>query len=161
MLRSQGCSNPILHPAHIGGNSMLNIIWHARFKDNSFVLQYDKGGKEHLFKEVLDRQDELGYFALHNTINGDSFVVDMQNGCICKIKEGNEIFKPREDMLRKQEYDYRLIYFREVERTFDQKLNETAGVKITYFLGFQYTDENNKNHKRIIKINENGDWVVN
>jgi len=140
---------------------MLNIVWCAILEDSSVIRQYDLNGRECLFKEVLDSRDKLKRFMLCNRFNGEVFIVDLVDGYISKTKEVYGVFKPRVDMLRKQQYDYRLIYFREVERTFNQKLSETGNPKINYFLGFQYTDENSKNHKRMIKISETGDWVVN
>jgi len=150
---------------------MLTLPWTARFKDGSVICQYDqvnnKGSvpdeliyKENLFKEVLDRQDDLVLFFLVNQKNKDIFLVDLINGCISKTTGDDKMLHPRADMLRKDQYKYRLIYFREVAKHFSSSM-QYVSEDIVYFIGFQYTDENNKNHKRMIKIQEDGKWVVN
>jgi len=144
---------------------MLDLIWKASFKiDESAsyeICQYDEKDKETLFKEVLDNQKNLEYFALLNRHTKVAYYVNLTDGWISVGKEGKPFLNPRTDMLRKNEHKYRLIYFREIERTFTSNLQEISNPKITYFLGFQYTDENNKNHKRIMKINVDGRWVIN
>ncbi len=140
---------------------MLTIFWKAIFKNGSNLEQYDTEGNEKLFKEVLDKQDELSQFVLIDRRNGDVIVVNLIKGFIAKTKLAKEIPVPRADMLRKQTYDYRLIYFREVERSFDNSMREVGTPVIKHHVGFQYTDENNKNHKRVIAITEDGHWVVN
>lgn len=140
---------------------MLDLVWLANFKDGSELCQYNKDETENNFKQLLDRQDELKYFALINRHNGVTYVADLEHGCISYGLLKEPILEPRVDMLRKHSYRYRLIYFREVERSFNNSLQEVGNPSITYFLGFQYTDENNVNQKRIIKINPKGNWVVN
>ena len=151
---------------------MLTLPWTARFKDGNVIHQYDQVNnkstvptelvhKENLFQEVLDRQDDLVLFFLVNQKNKEVFLVDLINGCISKTIENSEMLYPRADMLRKDQYEYRLIYFREVCKKFGTNMKQIGTDTIVYFVGFQYTDENGKNHKRMIKIQEDGKWVVN
>jgi len=149
---------------------MLTLPWTAKFKDGTVIQQYEDLNlgefssatpvKEHLFQEVLDKKDELELFYLVNQSTDEVFIVDLINGCISKTTNDDEKLEPRADMLRKDQYIYRLIYFREVQKDFNRNLVEIAQ-NIVYFIGFQYTDENDKNHKRMIKIQEDGKWVVN
>lgn len=140
---------------------MFDLIWIAKFNDGSELCQYEKDGTENLFQKVLDSQDDLAAFALVRRRDNLAYIVDLQEGCVSSIQLGQQILEPRADMLRKRKYRYRLIYFREIERSFNSTLQEVGETKVNYFLGFQYVDIDNKNHKRIIKINKEGNWVVN
>ena len=144
---------------------MLDLIWKASFKiDESAsyeICQYNEKGKETLFKEVLDNQENLEWFALLNQRTKNVYYVDLREGSISIGKEGKSLLKPRVDMLRKENYKYRLIYFREVQRDFDATMKQTGNTKIIYFLGFQYTDKSGHNNKRIMKIHSDGNVIVN
>ena len=140
---------------------MLTLPWTAKFTDGSCIEQYPHKSPENLFKLVLDRQDELELFYLVNRLKNEVFIVDLINGCISKTTITEQKIEPRADMLRKDQYKYRLIYFREVAKHFDANLKSVGNDEVVYFIGFQYTDENKKNHKRMIKIQDDGRWVVN
>jgi hypothetical protein len=144
---------------------MLDIVWVGFIKDaNSQVQllwQYNDKGEEVLFKDILAKQDSLVGFGLVNKSAGFTYYVDLLRGVIATSSEGVPFIEPREDMLRKDEHKYRLIYFREVTRSFDSNLKELDSPEIIYFVGFQYTDKEGKNHKRIMKIENNGRTVVN
>jgi len=142
-------------------NNLLDLFWLAKFKDGSQLMQYDKDGNEIAFKEVLDRQEQLKYFALVRRTDSLSYIVDLKLGTISQAKRGEAMFEPRQDMLRKEAYEYRLIYFREVEREFGSSMQPIGEPKTVYFLGFQYKDKNGSNNKRMIKIHKDGQWVVN
>ncbi len=139
--------------------NMITLPWFAVFKDGSSINQFE-GDKERLFKDVLERQDELQLFGLQEA-DGLSYIVDLEKGTIETAKTASERLQPRADMLRKNPYKYRLIYYREVTRTFGNNLVEVGTPEHVYYLGFQYTDENEKNHKRIMKIHKDGRIVVN
>ena len=145
---------------------MLDLVWHGYFNDGRVINQYEHDGKENRFQEVLDNQDKLTSFVLRHVQYNIIYVVDLVNGCIFLGQYlGDEqpfnTIEARADMLRKEQYQYRLIYFREVERTFNSNLQEAQKERIIYFVGFQYTDENRKNHKRIMKISSDGRLTVN
>jgi hypothetical protein len=140
---------------------MYDLIWIAHFKDGSILYQYDKNEQEILFKEVLAKQDDLMRFTLLNHKSREYYSVDLTTGCMQFSKDSGQLLPLREDMVRSDTYKYRLIYFREVTRNFGSTMNEIGVPLYTFFLGFQYTDEDNKNHKRVMKINVNGQWTVN
>lgn len=138
-----------------------DLVWSAHFADATTINQYNEDDTENKFQEVLDRQDHLIGFSLLNTKTMTHYVVDIKRGCIFSgIGNGQSFLQPREDMIRKEEYSYRLIYFREVERTFGNSLQEIEPPKVLYFLGYQYTDSNGKNHKHVMKIHSDGRFVI-
>ena len=143
---------------------MFDLTWVAQFKDQVTIDQYkvvnDKL-EEVSFKNVIDKQDELEKFILLNRARECAYVVNLVNGCIYSAPLGTILQQPREDMLKKDNYKYRLIYFREIERTFGSDMKEIGEPKVLFFIGFQYLDEDGKNHKRIMKICSSGSWVIN
>jgi len=139
----------------------LDLVWWAKFKDGSELWQYDDKDNEIRFQEVLDNHDELEYFALINKDANTAYTVDLTNGVLSQTALGKPLFRPRHDMLRKDIYEYRLIYFREVELTFNTSGKEIYERKVKYFLGFQFTDKNGSNNKRLMKISKDGEWVIN
>lgn len=141
---------------------MLDLIWTAKFKDGSTINQFDEQEtqtKEHKFKEILDHQENLIGFTLVNIHTNVAYILNLENGTINITLNGSEELEPDKEML-KGLYKYRLIYFRRVQRYFTSSMVET-GVDITYFLGFQYNDEDGKNHKRFVKINSDGRLITN
>ena len=148
---------------------MFDLVWVASFKDNSLPLyQYhcspeDGNCIEVPFSQVLEKQDMLMQFALLNRRKGTWYNVDLQKGTI-SIAQGMDnvqFLEPRADMLRKDELKYRLIYFREITRNFDSQLQEVGEATVKYFLGFQYTDTEGHNHKRLMCITADGQVVTN
>jgi len=144
---------------------VLKFIWSAKFIDgtrlnqfNNWVEQADEVG----FKEVLDRQDELVEFELINLETKQRFAANLINGTLSmESTDDNETQIPDADILTRSAYSYRLIYFRRVSRSFNQQLREVSEPDISYFLGFQYNDENGKCHKRIMRITNNGKFIIN
>ena len=145
---------------------MYDLAWGALFKDGSQLFQYSQDTesqevKETAFKEVLDRKDDLVSFYLANRFTKIYYEVDLQQGLIKIAPEEIPFLAAREDMLRKGDTKYRLIYFREVTRNFGTQLQEIGEPEIVYFLGFQYTDDEGHNHKRLMRIHADGRLVVN
>jgi hypothetical protein len=143
---------------------MYDLTWVAQFNDGSMLEQYkleNEEWKEIRFKEVLENQDKLVTFSLVDRHNKLVYLLNLQNGNISFGKFLTDLIPPREDMFHKENYRYRLIYFREVERTFGASLQEIGIPKVLYFLGCQYTDNEGKNHKRLMRISSNGNWVSN
>lgn len=126
------------------------LVWQAQFKDG-VIQQYDINGNENSFSLVKNRFNELERFILYNIDN--HYIVDLKKGIIL-INNNPDINK------YKDRKNCRLIFFRrhivELGMNNLQELNH----KIFYFLGVQYNDENNNNHKIILKIDENGSIVV-
>ena len=146
---------------------MFDLVWGAYFKGALEPLwQYDAKGTEIPFSRVLENQNNLEQFVLVNRRSLTWYKVDLRNGTISIAQEtlptdDAHFLEPREDMLRKGDTTYRLIYFREVTRTFDSHLTEVSSASINFFLGFQYTDSEGHNHKRLMCINRNGQVVIN
>lgn len=144
---------------------MLDFVWYAELKDGSFLGQFENletQAGENSFKRVLDAQADLVRF--HLLYARDSgrkirYTVNLVDGTICRT-DGDELLADL-DMLRDGAAVYRLIYFRRITRTFSTGLQEMGQPIIVYFLGFQYIDENGKNHKRLVKIDGNGNMLVN
>lgn len=142
----------------------LKFGWVARFCDGSELRQFEDLKNQSVeagFKQVLDRQDELAAFELVSACDGARFSVDLNRGLISAGDGSGSAFNaPAEEQLR-EAYKYRLIYFRRVTRNFNQNLQQIGEAGVVYFLGFQYVDENGKNHKRIMSIDGNGRFVTN
>jgi len=143
---------------------MLDLIWLAKFKDGTLIQQYDEietQQKEHAFKEVLDRHDDLEHFALVNIHNGFIYSVNLLSGTLSITDSESEVVpQPDEDMLRGDSHKYRLIYFRRVTRTFGLSLNEIGNAEIVYFLGFQFNLKDGSNQKRLMKIDKDGKVII-
>jgi hypothetical protein len=132
----------------------LSFHWNAIFKDSIHIFQFDKDGTEHKFKEVQDKFNDLVYFNLTNN-NGKMFSINLTNGLIGY----NRLEFPYIETEAKKE-NIRLIFFRRhrVEiGTEDLKENKH---EIIYFLGFQYNTEDNKNHKILLQIDSEGNFIV-
>jgi len=131
----------------------LNLIWVAKFKDDSFIQQFEED-KEHLFKEVQDRFSELKSFSLIHNHKDFVATVDLEKGIIyCNL------FQPIiAEEFQGLKNNLRLIYFRRrrLEYTSDFKKVNTS---ILYFLGFQYNDEFGKNRKIMIQLDQDGNII--
>jgi len=142
---------------------MLDLIWTAIFNDNTIINQYDDPKEqkiEHAFKEVLNKQDKLEKFLLVNINTNTSYNLNLKNGTINITLNNQEQLITDDDMLLDKKYKYRLIYFRRVTKDFTPQLVQIGNSKIEYFLGYQYLDENNKNHKHLLKINKDGRLLI-
>ena len=144
---------------------MLDLIWHAEFKDESILNQFEDFDQkqENSFKIVLEKKEDLKKFSLTNIHTNLSYVVNLETGIFGIISPllNNELLELDEDMKNDTTYKYRLIYFRRVSRTFGADFKEIGDAHIIYFLGYQYTDEQNKNHKRLMKIHSDGRFIIN
>jgi len=134
-------------------NSMLSFHWFAIFKDGTQIFQFDKDSKEHRFKEVKDRFDDLMYFSLSNH-KGKLFTVDLKQGI---IGYNDLVFPYRESKEIKK--NIRLIFFRRHKVQIGDNGKEQSHY-ITYHLGFQYNDEKDNNRKIILQIDEEGNFII-
>lgn len=135
---------------------MLDLIWSAYFKSGKIVHQYEdkEQTKEHLFKEVQYLGDQLTVFNLINTKTNRVYQVNLEHGRIHIFNPGF-VISPEAEVMGNPTQNYRLIYFRRV--TQNMAWNSKSGVAfsepdIQYFLGYQYTNEEAKNVKRMIQI---------
>lgn len=133
------------------------LIWKACFNDGSEINQFDdvEQTSEHLFKEVLERQDKLVLFCLFNIFSKESYRVDLANGV---LTVGN-VTQLAVDHINNRQKN-RLIYFRRILKEIKMgKTIEEELKQITYFLGFQFTD-GERNFKKLMQIYEDGKVVV-
>ena len=142
---------------------MLDLVWFAAFKNEELINQFDDAEqtKEHSFKEVLDRQNDLRTFALVNINSAVVYAVNLEEGTINVSLANTPQLETDEDMKNDTNQAYRLIYFRRVSRNFTSDFKEIGEATVVYFLGFQYLDKNNKNHKRLMKIHSDGRFIIN
>jgi len=149
---------------------MLDLIWAAEFKNRDVIHQYDNDDQtktEHLFREVLDRRDDLKRFSLLNIRTNAVYTVDLINGRLRIWSPTNKkavVYSPPEiEVQGSKKYTYRLIYFRRVTQTMTWA-GKNIGVgepsSILYFLGFQYTNEKGENVKKMIQINKDDEVYI-
>ena len=135
----------------IGGNNTMETLtyyWVAKFTDGT--LWQFKDGKEHKFQEVLDRSDKLLAFYLVDKTGVAKFTVDLIDGY---VSCGNSPVTVATSCA------VRLIYFRRNRVELGEDLIEKSR-NIIYCLGYQYNDNSGANHKVILYIDSNGNWVV-
>lgn len=148
----------------------LDLTWVARFKNGKILLQFDdyEQTREHLFKEVLERANDLQAFQLVNQRTRVLYSVDLVNGRLRvappigevpgSVTQNSEIETRGTD-----KYRYRLIYFRRVTlemKWSGENINPGEPTDIQYFLGFQYTNEKSENVKRLLQISKNDEVYI-
>lgn len=138
----------------------LKIHWLAQFSDGSQLKQFETDGKENLFREVLNRQNDLTKFILFHTEKSLRLTLDLKLGVIYI----NNIQMPQPELLVNADIknNKRLIYFRRITKelsSFKGTVSDT-NTTVLYFLGYQYLDKNGHNKKRIIQISDNGDVII-
>ena len=141
---------------NLGGDnaiSNLSFIWSAILKDGSKIDQFNEDGSENKFQLVKDKFNELGYFNLTNK-EGKLFTVDLINGLIGY----NYLALPYIEVKEKKE-NVRLIFFRRHRVTLNQEGKEIEHI-LNYHLGFQYNDKNGYNQKIVLKIDEEGNFII-
>lgn len=141
-------------------STKLDLVWQAQFTNGQILHQYDDGEqtKEHLFGEVLARQDELKLFSLINTKTNRIYQLDLERGRFHFLAPGF-IQNPEDLVQGEPTIKYRLIHFRRREQTLGWKVStnkvESLGLTTKFFLGYQYTTADGKNVKHIAQITEN------
>lgn len=137
-----------------GNNPMdsLTFYWMAEFK-NGVIFQFENG-KEHKFQEVKDRINELEFFHLYHKdeMSNINFIVDLKKGIIKTLDSKEpELIEPKENI--------RLIYFRRHKIDLNQSGKEMKHT-IEYHLGFQYNDKLGNNRQIVLKIDNEGNWII-
>ena len=132
------------------------LKWRAYFKGQHVLEQYDSKGKERLFKEVLDRQDELEKFELVG--NGEIYQVNLITGEF--FIKGVKFLPATETELGVYHRDvkYRIIYYRRIQTTVSQTKVGKPNL-LCYLLGWQATIDG-KNIQRIMQIHSTGKLVL-
>lgn len=131
----------------------LNLVWKAKFADNSELNQFD-GTNENKFKKVQDRFNDLTSFELSHISKPLRIAVDLRRGLIFI---NNMDFVAPEIISDKE--NIRLIYLRRNRVETDIK-GEIISHKVYYFIGFQYNDKLGKNHKILLNIDQEGNIVI-
>ena len=136
-----------------GNNSMkpLSFLWIALFKDNSKIEQFENK-IEHKFQEVKDKFDNLAYFNLTDR-KGHMFTVDLINGRI------GYNYLPLPYLEKSEKENCRLIFFRRHKVEITEKMMEKSHT-IEYHLGLQWQDSEKRNHKIILIIDKEGNWIL-
>lgn len=142
----------------------LDLVWSAHFADGTCIHQFDDTEQtvEHKFQEVQAKEKAvpLSRFLLFNVRTGTSYWADLERGRIIvePIETGVKACpasrqEPEPEVAGDPNQRYRLIYFRRVQRTFEQSGTQIAETScmVTYFLGYQHTVDG-KNVKRIVNI---------
>ena len=147
--------NPIDININSGNNSMdsLSFHWNAIFKDGTHIFQFDKDGIEHKFKEIQEKFNDLVYFNLTNN-NGKMFSVNLTNGLIGY----NRLEFPYIESKEKKN-NIRLVFFRR-HRVEITENNIEKSHTIEYHLGLQWANKLGNNHKIILIIDENGNFII-
>jgi len=135
-------------------NSMksLSFFWIAIFKDGTKIEQF-QNNQEQLYKRIQEKKDELVYFNLTDR-KGHLFTVDVVRGAIAF----NDLtLSYREDIEKKE--NVRLIFFRrhQVDTT---ERGTIVAHRMWYHLGYQYNDNNGNNRKVILKIDSDGNFLI-
>lgn len=128
------------------------LKWKAHFSNARIFEQFDAQGKEHLFKEVLDRQEDLELFELIG--DGKIYQVDLRTGKF--FIKGVEFFPITEEEFKKplRDVHYRLIYYKRSQTTVT--LNSIKKPELLcYLLGWQALVDG-KNFQRIMFIYPDG-----
>jgi len=133
--------------------------WVAKFKDESILKQFQEG-REVLFREVLNRHDDLEVFI----VAADNILctVNVLDGSFTIVKDNVPIKIFADDNIldtgaRPEKYVYRLIYYSKCLRQFNGHLQAVGGEQVIYTaIGWQTTTKSGENIKRIIQIYSNG-----
>jgi len=133
-----------------------SVIWVAQFQDGRVLRQFDDEDqtREHLFKEVLDHQEDLTLFNLCNLDTKTMYRLNLETGIVHIIKQSSFVHNPEPDHSTKK---VRLIYFRRMEKKMEfdgREMSESEPVVKAYFLGYQYNDELGKNHKMLLQVHD-------
>ena len=148
--------NPINKNSKGDNNSIssLSFIWNVILKNGSQINQFNEDGTENRFQLVKDKFNDLRYFNLTNH-KGKLFTVDLMNGSI-----GYNYLPLSYIESKENKKNIRLIFFRRHQVTLGISDLKENSHSIMYHLGYQYLDKNNCNRKIIIKIDKNGNWIL-
>lgn len=132
------------------------LKWRAYFNGGRVLEQFDSKGKEKLFREVLDRQEDLekvelvgnGEIYQVNLITGEFFIKGIKFLPITETELG----------IYHRNVKYRIIYYKRKQTTITQTTTREPTL-VCYLLGWQATI-NGKSIKRIMHIYPSGKVVL-
>jgi len=128
-------------------------MWLAIFKDGTKINQFNEDNSENRFKIILDKLAELKYFILDFKEKNIQFIVDLEKGLITNS------FKQLINIYPKNKNNPRLIHFRRHQIKMSINGKEKSH-KIEYHLGIQWQDSEKRNHKIILIIDSEGNWIL-
>lgn len=137
-----------------GDNSMLksNFVWEAQLSTGEIIRQYD-GGQNINFKRVKENFDKVVFFCLIG--KEKTFIVDLIDGIIFINHRQENLLEES----KKEKYNIRLIYTGRVTK--DTYIAEKKVViNFYHILGFQYNDNEGKNHKILLQIDNQGNVII-
>jgi len=142
----------------------LGLIWVAKFSDDKTLRQFDDAEQtqEHLFRELQEYPAKLLIFQLENMRTQRIYQVDLEAGKIMQFSSPSLYTAPEAEVQGDKTRDYRLIYFRRITETVEWAGGgvKPAGKNVAYFVGFQYTDSEGKNVKRLVQISEQDEIYI-
>lgn len=146
---------------------MLDLVWIAWFADGFPIEQFDGAGqtKEHAFREIQEKAAKvpLVSFELVNLRSHIRYIADIIRGHVIITPKNLIGAEPENEVSGDSSNKYRLIHFRRVTHEFQQgKPNEGSSnpSNIDYFLGYQWTDSDGKNHKRLMQITKDDEVFI-
>jgi len=129
----------------------VKLCWRAYFKNQHVLEQFDIEGKERLFKEVLNRQEELEQLELFN--DKERYSVNLRTGLFTIKGVEIDLFG-----ISSQQPKYRVVYYKRMQTMFtSQQIGKPK--LFCYLLGLQTTIDN-KNVQRVLQIYPDGKIVL-
>ena len=133
-------------------------MWVAEFFDKSTLDEYTDFGSR-LFKEVLDKQDQLTKFGIHLD-NGDIFSIELTTGkfIVQKIDQGTIEFYGMEEALS----NVRVIYFQRECVSFGLSEVNKPIAPTTQFtaIGLQGMDKSGHNRQVYLAVRQDGIFTI-
>jgi hypothetical protein len=134
---------------------MNNPTWLAILKDGTQINQFNKDNIENRFKLILDKMPEVKYFILDFKEKNIQFIVDLEHGIIANH------FKQLINFSQEKKDNLRLIHFRRHQVQISERDLKEQSHTIEYHLGIQWQDSEKRNHKIILIIDEEGNFIIN
>lgn len=131
--------------------------WHAVFKDNTTLNQYDDQGREVQFRKVLDRIKDLKSLSIRlpnkqiYTISLVDGMFNIENKCVYVLD--TNIYPP------KKLKNIRPIYFERWQQDFSANGRPLKHMHLFTAIGFQALFEG-RNVKRYLEVYDSGDYKV-
>lgn len=131
----------------------LKMIWIAQFKDGRSVSQITPENQEVSFRTILDQVSDLSSFQLSHREKSLRILIDLTQGRLYV----NNIQAPMGDSKLKK--NIRLIYFR--RHQVDMNISgDVKSRRMSYFIGFQYLDEQDENQKVLLQLDQDGNILI-
>lgn len=141
--------------SQINNENNLNWHWVICTLDDRLIYQFEDT-KENKFNLDYFKPNSLKYLSLYNKNTGKYFIVDLIEGSISY--NTSEPLHSEQFNIKKS--NIRLIFFRRHRiYTVPQNLSKNKEI-IYYFLGYQYNDEKGNSKKVILRIDQEGNFII-